>query len=170
MRSWGRRVGCALLLMYATSTLAAQAPHVEREELRKPTTVTADQLEVSLREHRAIYTGNVELKTGGLTVAADRMEFDFDEKMEAVEQMIATGNVRITHRDGYTATSERATYYVLQDKVVLDGRAKVWRDENMVGGTQITLFMKEDRQVVSGDENERVTAIIHPKREPGPTR
>lgn len=170
MRSWGRRVGCALLLTYATSTLAAQAPHLEREELGKPTTVTADHLEVSLKEHRAIYTGNVELKTGELTVVADRMEFDFDEKMEAVERMTATGNVRITHQDGYTAVSERATYDVLQDKVVLDGHARVWRDKNMVGGTRITLFMKEDRQVVSGDESERVRAVIHPKREPGQTR
>jgi lipopolysaccharide export system protein LptA len=168
-RLWGG-VGGALLLVYATCGLAAQTPASQGKETRQPTTVTADHLEVSLKERRAIYTGNVVVKTTDLTVTASRMEFDFDENMEAVERMVAVGDVHISHREGTKAVSERATYYVLQDKVVLEGHPKAWREENMVSGTRITLFIKEDRQIVEGDESERVTAIIVPKRKPGQAR
>ncbi len=170
MTWWGRGIGGTLVLALTVSTLGAETPSRQRKEPDKPTTVTADHLEVRLKEHRAIYTGNVELKTPDLAIRADRMEFDFNEKMEAVEHMLAIGNVRISHREGYTAVSERATYSVLEDKVVLEGHARASRGENMVTGTRITLFMKEDRQVVEGDEGERVTAVIHPKQQPGPAR
>jgi lipopolysaccharide transport protein LptA len=168
-RLW-RGVGCALLLLQATSALADEPPSSQGRELRRPTTVTADHLEVSLKERRAIYTGNVVAKTPDLTVTADRMDFDFDEKMEAVERMVAIGNVEISHGEGNRAASERATYYVLQEKVVLEGHPRAWRQENMVSGTRITVFFKDDRQVVEGDEGERVTAIIYPKRQPGQAR
>lgn len=164
MIRWGTRTGCALALVFATSALAAQTPSSPEQKARRPTTVSADHLEVSLKERRAIYTGNVIAKTTDLTVSADRMEFKFDEKMEAVERMVATGNVRIAHREGQKARAERAIYDVLQEKVVLEGHAKAWREENMVEGMRITLFLKEDRQVVEGDEDERVTATIYPKQ------
>jgi lipopolysaccharide export system protein LptA len=168
-RLWGG-VGCVLLLMYATVAPATQASPSEGREPRRPTTVTADRLEVSLKEHRAIYTGNVVAKTTDLTVTADRMEFDFDEKMEAVKRMVAVGNVHISQSEGNKAAAERATYYVLEDKVVLEGHAKAWGQGNMVSGTRITLFIKEDRHVAEGDESERVTAVIVPRRQPGQAR
>jgi lipopolysaccharide export system protein LptA len=130
----------------------------------RPTTVTAGRLEVSRKERRAIYTENVVATTADLTVTADRMEFDFDEKMETVERMVAIGNVEISRSDGTKATTERATYDVVQERVVLEGRAVAWRRGNMVSGKRITLFLKEDRELVQGDERERVTAVIHPKQ------
>jgi lipopolysaccharide export system protein LptA len=126
--------------------------------------VTADHLEVRRKEHRAIYTGNVVAKTTDLTVMSDRMEFDFDEKMEGVERMVAVGNVHVSRSDGTKAVSEQATYDIPLERVVLEGNPRAWRDGNMVSGRRITLFVVEDRQVVEGDENERVTAVIYPKR------
>ncbi|MGH7351659.1 MAG: LptA/OstA family protein, partial [Candidatus Methylomirabilales bacterium] len=83
-----------------------------------------------------LYTGNVVATTTDLTVTADRMEFEFDEKMEAVERMVAIGNVQISRSDGTRAMSERATYDVLQDRLMLEGK-----------------------------EKGRVTAVIHPKQQ-----
>lgn len=168
-RVW-REVGCVLLLLYPTVALAAQTSPSGGREPQAPTTVTADRLEVSLKEHRAIYTGNVVAKTTDLIVTAERMEFDFDEKMEAVERMVAVGNVRISRAEGNKAAADRATYYVLQDKVVLEGHARAWGQGNMVNATRITLFIKEDRHVAEGDESERVTAVIVPRREQGQAR
>jgi len=168
-RVW-QGVGCILLLLYATVGLAAETSPSRGREPRGPTTVTADRLEVSLKEHRAIYSGNVVAKTTDLTVTAERMEFDFDEKMEAVERMIATGNVYISQIEGNKAAANQATYYVLQDKVVLEGHARTWGQGNMVSATRITLFIKEDRHVAEGDESERVTAVIVPKQQQGQAR
>ena len=134
-------------------------------EAGRPTTVTADHLEVSRKERRAIYTGNVVATTTDLTVVADRMEFYFDEKMEAVERMVAIGNVQVSRSDGTRAVSQQVTYDVLQERVVLEGQAVAWLRGNKVSGMRITLFIAEDRELVQGDERERVTVVIYPKQQ-----
>lgn len=154
----------ALLLLSATSAMAGEIPS-QGKETGQPTTVTADRLEVSRKEHRAIYTGNVVATTTDLTVVADRMEFDFDEKMEAVERMVAIGNVQVSRSDGTRAVSQQATYDVLQERIVLEGQAVAWRRGNKVSGMRITLFIAEDRELVQGDERERVTVVIYPKQQ-----
>jgi lipopolysaccharide export system protein LptA len=93
------------------------------------------------------------------------MEFEFDEKMEIVERMVAIGNVHVSRSDGSRATSQQAIYDVLLERVVLEGRAIAWRRGNMVSGTRITLFITEDREIVQGDERERVTVVINPKEQ-----
>jgi lipopolysaccharide export system protein LptA len=104
------------------------------------------------------------------TVTADRMEFTFDEKMEAVERMVAIGQVQIFRSDGTKVVSERAIYYVPQEKVILEGHPRASQEGNTVSGTRIILYVKEDRQVVEGDGSERVTAVIYPKRQPRQAR
>lgn len=158
--------GCVFVLLYGTCVLAAEVPSLQAKKREAPTTITADRLEVRRQEGHAIYTGNVVATTADFTVTADRMDFYFDAKMEAVERMVAVGNVEISRLDGSTVASERATYSVLEETVVLEGQPRAWQEGNMVTGTRITLYFKEDRQVVEGDEVERVTAVIHPKRQP----
>ena len=162
-RSAGWTCG-ALLFLSATSAMAGEILS-EGTEAGRPTTVTADRLEVSRKERRAIYTGNVVATTTDLTVVADRMEFDFDEKMEAVERMVAIGNVQVSRSDGTRAVSQQATYDVLQERIVLEGRAVAWRRGSMVSGMRITLFITEDRELVQGDERERVTVVVYPKQQ-----
>ncbi len=162
-RSAGWTYG-ALLLLCATPAMAGEIPS-EGKDAGRPTTVTADHLEVSRKEHRAVYTGNVVATTTDLTVTADRMEFDFDEKMETVERMVAIGNVQVSRSDGTRAVSQQATYDVLQERVVLEGKAVAWRRGNMISGMRITLFIKEDRELVQGDERERVTVVVYPKQQ-----
>lgn len=164
MRHFAGWTYSALFLLSATSAMAGEILP-QGKETGRPTTVTAGRLEISRKERRAIYTGNVVATTADLTVTADRMEFDFDEKMEAVERMVAIGNVEISRSDGTRAVAEQATYDILQERVVLDGKAVAWRRGNMVSGRRITLFIKEDRELVQGDERERVTAVIHPKQQ-----
>ena len=166
----GAWLSCALLLLSGTSGLAAQTSSSEGKETGRPTTVTADHLEVSRKERSAVYTGNVVARTSDLTVNADRMDFGFDENMEVVERMVAIGNVRIHRSDGTKAVSDRATYDVLQEKVVLEGHARTWQAGNTLTGPRIILYIKEDRQVVEGNEVERVTAVIYPRQEPEETR
>jgi len=164
MRRFAGWTYSALFLLSATSAMAGEILP-QGKETGRPTTVTADHLEVSRKERRAIYTGNVVATTTDLTVVADRMEFDFDEKMEAVERMVAIGNVQVSRSDGTRAVSQQATYDVLQERIVLEGRAVAWRRGNMVSGMRITLFITEDRELVQGDERERVTVVVYPKQQ-----
>lgn len=161
--------GVLLLLLWVPG-LAAQAPAPKEPPAERPTTVTADHLEVNRKERKAIYTGNAVARSTDLTVTADRMEFLFDEKMEEVTVMVAIGNVHIHRQDGTKAVAERATYFVPQERVVLEGHPRAWREGNMVSGTRMTLYLEEDRQVVEGGGSDRVTAVIYPKRESKPAR
>ena len=159
-------VGCVLVLVYGTLALAGEIPSSATKKREAPTTITADRLEVNRKEAHAIYTGNVVAKTTDFSVTADRMDFYFDEKTEAVERMVAVGNVEIFRNDGSKVAAERATYYALHEKVVLEGHPRAWQEGNMVSGARITLYIEEDRQVVEGDGVERVMAVIYPKRQP----
>ncbi|MGH7473170.1 MAG: LptA/OstA family protein, partial [Candidatus Methylomirabilales bacterium] len=64
-RSAGWTCG-ALLLLCATPAMAGEIPS-ESKDAGQPATVTADHLEVSRKERRAIYTGNVVARTTDLT-------------------------------------------------------------------------------------------------------
>lgn len=130
-----------------------------------PINITADRLEADRRLHLINYIGNVIAKKEDLTILADRMEFYFDEKMEEVIKIIALGNVRI-HSKGRNATAERAEYYDREAKVILTGNPKAWQEDDLVTGSRMTLFLKEDRSIVEGGEKERVNAVIYPKRKP----
>jgi lipopolysaccharide export system protein LptA len=39
----------------------------------------------------------------------------------------------------------------------------VWRDDNVVTGERITIYLAEDRSVVEGGQQERVKAVFYPK-------
>jgi len=130
-------------------------------------TISADRLEVDRKAHTATYAGSVVARDSALTILADRMEFTFDEAMQEVQRVRATGHVRLTERGGREATADAATYFARDEKVVLEGSARAWQQENVVTGSTITLYLREDRHVVEGEGDARVHAVIYPRRDPG---
>jgi len=132
-------------------------------------TIAADRLEVDRKAHTATYAGNVVARDSTLTILADRMEFTFDEAMQEVERVRALGRVRIAERGGREATADAATYFAREGKVLLEGNARAWQEENVVTGTTMTLYLREDRHVVEGEGDARVHAVIYPRRDPGGT-
>jgi len=132
-----------------------------------PISISADRLEVDRKARTATYAGNVIARDSTLTILADRMEFTFDDAMQDVQRVRATGHVRITERGGREATATTATYFAKDEKVLLEGNARAWQGENVVSGTSMTLYLREDRHVVEGEGDARVHAVIYPRRDPG---
>ena len=128
-----------------------------------PVTVDADQLENLEKEGLVVFTGNVVATQNNSTQWADRMEVYLDDKKDRIVRTVSTGNVRIVTRDCRTGTAKRAEYYDAEQRVVLIGNARVWRDDNVVTGERITIFLAEDRSVVEGGQQERVKAVFYPK-------
>jgi lipopolysaccharide export system protein LptA len=91
------------------------------------------------------------------------MEVYLDDKRDRIARTVSTGNVRIITRDCRTGTAQRAEYYDAEQRVVLIGNARVWRDDNVVTGERITIFLAEDRSVVEGGQQERVKAVFYPR-------
>jgi lipopolysaccharide export system protein LptA len=133
-----------------------------------PVTVDADQLENLQKEGLIVFTGNVVASQNHSTQYADRMEVYLDAKGENIVRTVSTGNVRIITKDCRMGNAKRAEYYDAEQRVVLIGNARVWRDENVVTGERITMYLAEDRSVVEGGKQERVKAVFYPKSQEEP--
>jgi lipopolysaccharide export system protein LptA len=124
-----------------------------------PVTVDADSLESMQKEGLSVFKGSVVAKQN-----ADRMEVYTDSKTDRIERVVSTGNVRIITRDCRMGTALRAEYYDGDQRVVLIGNARVWRDADVVTGERITIYLAEDRSLVEGGKQERVKAIFYQDR------
>jgi lipopolysaccharide export system protein LptA len=142
-----------------------ESPGANQDGRNAPVTVDADQLENLQKEGLVVFTGNVVANQNGSTQYADRMEVYLDDRGSRVVRTISTGNVRIITKDCRTGTAKRAEYYDAEQRVVLIGNARVWRDDNVVTGERITIYLAEDRSVVEGGQQERVKAVFYPKNQ-----
>jgi lipopolysaccharide export system protein LptA len=161
----------AVLLLVAAAAAGETPPPIPGGARAAPKgtaiTISADRLEVDRKAHTATYAGNVVARDSTLTILADRMEFAFDAAMEEVQRVRATGHVRIAEQGGREATADAATYFAREEHVRLEGNARAWQGENVVTGTTMTLYLREDRHVVEGEGDARVHAVIYPRREAG---
>jgi len=137
------------------------------DDKNAPITVDADQLENLQKEGLIVFTGNVVATQNNSTHYADRMEVYLDAKGDSVVRTVSTGNVRIITKDCRMGTARRAEYYDAEQRVVLMGNARVWRDDNVVTGERITIYLAEDRSVVEGGKQSRVKAVFYPKNQDG---
>jgi lipopolysaccharide export system protein LptA len=133
------------------------------DDKNAPVTVDADQLENRQKEGLIVFTGNVVANQNGSTQYADRMEVYLDAKGDNIVRTVSTGNVRIVTKDCRMGTARRAEYYDAEQRVVLIGNARVWREDNVVTGERITMYLAEDRSVVEGNTQARVKAVFYPK-------
>jgi lipopolysaccharide export system protein LptA len=164
-------VVAGVLLAIATGAVAQSAapgpgaPTGRKEPSGKdqPVTVDSDKMERFGKESLVVFTGNVVARQNGDTHYADRMEVYLDEKSNRILRTVSTGNVRIITRDCRTGTARRAEYHELDQRVVLSGHARVWRDDNSVSGESIVIYLSQDRTVVSGGQQERVKGIFYPR-------
>jgi lipopolysaccharide export system protein LptA len=137
------------------------------DDRNAPVTVDADQLENLQKEGLIVFTGNVVASQNNSTQYADRMEVYLDAKGDNIVRTISTGNVRIITKDCRMGTARRAEYYDAEQRVVLLGNARVWREDNVVTGDRITIYLAEDRSVVEGGKQSRVKAVFYPKSQDG---
>ena len=156
----------------ARPAATAQSPAAPRPEgpgaspeRTTPVTVDADQLENLQKEGLVVFTGNVVANQNSSTQWADRMEVYLDDKGDRIVRTVSTGNVRIITKDCRSGTAKRAEYYDAEQRVVLIGNARVWRDDNVVTGERITIYLAEDRSVVEGGQQERVKAVFYPRNQ-----
>jgi lipopolysaccharide export system protein LptA len=146
---------------------AAPASAPTTEGKNGPVVVDSDTLESMQKEGLSIFKGNVVARQNNSVQYADRMEVYTDAKSDRIERVVSTGNVRIITRDCRMGTASRTEYYDAEQRVVLIGNARVWRESDVVTGERITIYLAEDRSLVEGGKQERVKAIFYPS---GPDR
>jgi lipopolysaccharide export system protein LptA len=151
------------------------------ESSDEPIHVVADALEVDNKANVAVFMGAVKATQGDVVITSDKLrvyyersEEDAGEKKKEpvggmmdsggkVRKVVAQGHVKITQKDR-VAVGRKATYWAGGRKMLLEGKATVWRGKNQVSGEKITVFMDENRSVVHGKPGKRVSVTITPKK------
>ncbi len=182
MRLWPLAALCAAAALGLAPAALAQTA-AEPLASDQPVHVVADQLEVDNKTQVAVFTGAVKASQGDVTITSDRLEVYYEREAPAqgeapaqadaepqgladsggkVRKVIAEGHVRITQKDRM-AVGSKATYWAGGRKMLLEGKATVWRGKNQVSGDMITVFLDQDRSVVHGSPGKRVAVTIQPE-------
>jgi len=160
------RLALALLLV-ALASVGARGEEKKvptpREAEELPIEVTADRLSADNKTDSVTFEGNVVARQGDVTMYSDLLYAKYSRQTKSIEQIEAKGSVRFLQA-GKEARSDRAIFYNLEQRVVFSGGAVLKQGENTIRGETVTIFLKENRAVVTGSkEGGRVRAVINPK-------
>jgi lipopolysaccharide export system protein LptA len=134
-----------------------------REIGSRPIDVTADRIVADSARNTVTFEGNVVARQADVTLHADRIRTDYSREAGAIDRIEAEGNVRFV-QEGREARSARATFHNLEQRIVLSGGATLQQGQNTVRGETLTIFLRENRSVVTGGKDGgRVQAVINPK-------
>lgn len=132
-----------------------------------PVEITADSLEVDDQAQTLVFTGNAVATQGDVSIHGNRLTVKYTGEKREIEQVLAEGSVRIV-QGARVATGERAVMYHLEERIVLTGSPEVRDGDNYVRGHEITIFLNDQRSIVSGGPGERVNAVFTPQAEAKP--
>ncbi|TNF56004.1 lipopolysaccharide transport periplasmic protein LptA [bacterium] len=111
--------------------------------------ITSQKLTADNKQKTAVFEGLVVAKTKDIFIYSDRMEVVYDNTEGRIKKIRAVGNVRV-HNKNRAIFSEEALYFGEEGKIVFNGEPKAVEGENVITGTQIIYFLKDDRTVVKG--------------------
>ena len=149
----------ALLALFCCGVSYAVEKKVRGDE---PIQIKSNELSTDSSNRTATFVGKVVARQADVTIYCDRLVVHYGEGDSSVERVEAFGNVQIfqVNRRGYGG---RAEYDNRTGVIVLLDNPRVYQGEDMVTGKTITVYVNEDRSVVSGAADRRVEAVIHPK-------
>jgi lipopolysaccharide export system protein LptA len=147
----------------APAPAAKGSPALLEEARTLPIEITADRLQADSGKNSVSFEGNVLAVQGDVTLRADRLFAEYSKREGAIEKVTAEGNVRVV-QSSREASGNRAVLYNLEQRIVLSGDVSLAEGENRLKGESVTIFLRENRSVVTGgEEGGRVKAVLFPK-------
>lgn len=122
------------------------------EQIKGPILITSQTLLSDNKARTALFEGSVVAKTENMTLYSDKMLVYYAEGSGNVTKIEAEGSVKLVKKD-LVVTSKVANYFADEEKVIFTGEPRAVEKGNIITGTKMTYWMKEDRSFV---ENSRV--------------
>jgi lipopolysaccharide export system protein LptA len=153
------------LLVMTVPAGAAEKPgaSLSDEAGRQPIEITADTLNADSDGRTVTFEGIVVATQAGVTLHADRLFAEYSRGQNVIGKITADGNVRVV-QEGREARAAHAVFYNLEQRIVLSGGADLQQGENTLKGDTVTIYLRENRSVVTSGESGRVRAVLHPQR------
>lgn len=146
---------CALLALCPTLA-AAQGAEVgfggADYDPAEPVEVTADQLDVSQSDGRAVFTGNVVIGQGALRMTGARVDVTYGQGAggaNEIKRLHATGGVTLFN-GAEAAEAEEAVYTLQTGTVVMTGDVVLTQGENAMAGEKLTVNLDTGSGVMEG--------------------
>ncbi|MDP6376759.1 MAG: lipopolysaccharide transport periplasmic protein LptA [Pseudomonadales bacterium] len=154
----------ALLLLNGTGALALP------DDASQPMHIEAEQAEIDQHKRQFIYTGEVTVKQGTLSVTADHMVVDYVERdsKQTVTRITATGNPahysqQLEEDEGRVwANARKIVYHTENEKIDLKGNAHLTQLGNEISGETINYDVTAGRVDASSGTDARTKMILTP--------
>jgi len=130
---------------------------------RAPIDIDSDSVEADQKKNMVIFKGNVIAKQEDVTVYTNVLTVYYDGETKKIKEIVATGNVKIVQLER-RATSQKATFYQDENKIVLEGDAVVREGDNVIRGERVVHYVDEERSLVEGTSGSRVSTTITPSQ------
>src|SRR5579863_2280979 len=164
-RSSSRKILFSISFGFLLAALSARAelsqPTVEKDE---PIRIRSEIMTAKNAENQVIFERNVVATKGDLWMRADKMVVLFvpppatspaqrtpfalgGGSSSEIDHIDAEGNVDLKQGDR-RAKADHAVYDQREDTIVLTGNPEVWEKSYQVKGKRMTVFLKENRNVV----------------------
>jgi len=131
-----------LILFFSSATAAEKAEKI-------PIIITSQTLTAEHNNSTAVFEGAVVATKEDLTIYSDKMTVFYDNSESKIKKIYAVGNVK-AHKNDRVIFSDEATYMENEKKIIFTGNPRAVEGENVVTGTQITLYLEDERAVVEG--------------------
>jgi lipopolysaccharide transport protein LptA len=131
-----------------------------------PIQTLGDELEGSLQKGRTRLKGNVVIIQGDAEMKSDEAEIFSLPNSTTPQRAVAKGNVRLLKRPNpkvpeIRGTADEIEYFVMGRRVILKGKPKIWRADELIQGEVIELSLD------TGDVKIRsARSILDPKNAP----
>jgi lipopolysaccharide export system protein LptA len=145
-------------------------PKVDRDQ---PIHIVSDRLDAYNEKRMVVFSGNAMATQGGRTIRSDVLTLYYKEEKKSaapstgeaggpgdVERVEAKGHVTISEGDRIV-TGDNAVFEQDAQKITMTGNAVMREGANIIRGDRIIVLLDENRGVVEGTQNSRVTATIY---------
>lgn len=152
------RLGISLAAAVIASALVGGSPAIGQDatsalrghNTNAPVDVAADRIEVQDRADRAVFSGNVQVRQGNLTLSAPRLTVAYsDSGGIQIERLDASGGVTV-RSPSETARGQYAIYDTSSRLITLVGGVVLTRGESQVRGGRLVLDLESGRAVMDG--------------------
>lgn len=135
-------IGSILFFSFSSATAAEKAE-------KTPIVITSQTLTAESNNKTAVFEGAVVATKEDLTIYSDKMTVFYDNSESKIRKIYAVGNVKV-HKNERVIFSDEATYMENEKKIIFTGNPRAVEGENVVSGTQITLYLEDERAFVEG--------------------
>lgn len=146
--------------LFATPGTAQQAT-IAFGDLQQNTTlpveIAAETFSVNNADGTALFSGEVQVKQGDMTLAAAEVLVEYDLTGKAINRLLASGGVTITSL-GDAAAAKEAVYTIESGQIVLTGDVLLTQGPSAMSGQKLTLNLTDGTGVMEG----RVTTTFVP--------